>query len=120
MYMGIFARIDMKGDKMRTSSIYNEGQLRLYLSGELDHHAAKKCMSEIERKIDCYLPRDCVLDMGELKFMDSSGIAVIIKTMKRMKELDGRMWVENAGEQPMRVIDASGIDRIVRICAVKE
>lgn len=93
-------------------------KLSLYLSGELDHHAAREAMREIEEKIDILLPRDCVLDMSNLTFMDSSGIAVVLKTHRRMNEIGGRIWVENVPKQPMKVLDASGIERIIKISAL--
>lgn len=92
--------------------------LTIFLLGELDHHGARVAMSGIEDKINVLLPRDCILDLTGLSFMDSSGIAVILKTYKRMNEIGGRMWVENVPKQPMKVLDASGIDRIVRISAI--
>ena len=103
---------------MKIQASAEEGRLYMYLSGELDHHAAGAVMTAIEKKIDCYLPRDCILDMKKLTFMDSSGIAVILKSYKRMNEIGGRLWVENVQPQPMRVLDASGIERIIKISAI--
>ena len=100
---------------MKINTTFGDGKLHIFLEGELDHHAAKKVMRAIEENIDANLPRDCILDMKRLTFMDSSGIAVILKTHRRMNETGGRMSVENAPKQPMRVIDAAKIDRIVRI-----
>jgi len=102
---------------MKSLSTLSGRTLRIHLSGELDHHAAKSTMSAIEREIDCHLPHDCVLDMADLTFMDSSGIAVILKTLRRMNEIGGRVSVENVRKQPLRVIDAAGIERIISITA---
>ena len=100
---------------MKVYSAYQEGRLTVYLQGELDHHGVKGSMESIERLLDQYLPRDCVLDLSGLNFMDSSGIALILKLHRRQRESGGRAWVENPAEQPARVIDASGIERLVRI-----
>ena len=94
---------------------FSDTRLLLIMSGELDHHAARSTMRMIGEMIDAYLPRDCVLDLSGLAFMDSSGIAVILRTYKRMLEIGGRVSVENVPPQPMRVLDASGIDRLIRI-----
>ena len=72
-------------------------------------------MSEVDRLIDGRLPHDLFLDLSGLSFMDSSGIALILRIHKRMRELDGRLWVINPTDQPQRVIDAAGIDRLVPI-----
>ena len=100
---------------MKVLSSYQEGRLTLYLQGELDHHEAAAALRKISQTIDDYLPRDCVVDMGQLAFMDSSGIALILKICRLMAETGGRAWVENVSRQPMKVIDASGIDRMVKI-----
>lgn len=100
---------------MHLSTSHQDGNLTLSLSGELDHHAAKKTMLAIGEAIDQTLPRDCVMDLGGLSFMDSSGIAVVLNTHKRMTEIGGRASVINVPRQPMKVLAASGISRIVEI-----
>ena len=100
---------------MRISTSYSSGRLTIHLAGELDHHGARTAMRTIDGLLDEYLPRDAVLDLSGLTFMDSSGIAVILKADKRMREAGGRATVENPGRQPLRVIDASGIDRLVSV-----
>lgn len=106
---------------MKLTSKSRDGRLRIKLSGELDHHAAKDAMNTIAKSIDDVMPRECILDFSEVTFMDSSGIAVILRTFKRVSDSGGKMWVENPKRQPLKVIDASGIDRIVRILStVKE
>ncbi|MGE4354301.1 MAG: anti-sigma factor antagonist [Oscillospiraceae bacterium] len=99
----------------------HDGRLRVNLSGELDHHSAKDAMNGISKAIDDCIPRECVLDFSGLTFMDSSGVALILRVYKRMRDCEGKMWVENLQRQPLKVIDASGIDRVVRILStVKE
>lgn len=105
---------------MKIATTLKDGRMTIYLAGELDHSGAREVMFEIERQIDDFLPRDCILDMSGLTFMDSSGIAVILKTYKRMHETGGRLWVENVPKQPMRVLDAAGIERIIRISILAE
>lgn len=105
---------------MKLLSTFRNGRLTLLPSGELDHHSAKGTIKRIEDLIEEYLPRDCVLDLSELTFMDSSGIAVILRVHKRMRELGGRAWIEGTQAQPARVIDASGIDRMVPVLSKTE
>ena len=104
---------------MNISTAFSSGRLTVFLSGELDHHEARCTISTIDELLDEYLPRDCVLDMAGLSFMDSSGIAVIIRTSRRMKALGGRVWIENPAKQALRVIDASGLDRRVPVATGK-
>lgn len=70
---------------MNISTAFAAGRLTIYLAGELDHHEARGAIRSIDELLDEYLPRDCVLDMSGLSFMDSSGIALIIRMSRRMK-----------------------------------
>ena len=105
---------------MKVFSAYREGRLTIYLQGELDQHAVRGSVSAIEGLLEQYLPRDCVLDLGGLSFMDSSGIALILKLHRRLTGGGGRAWVENAKGQPLRVLDASGIARLVPVRVPEE
>jgi stage II sporulation protein AA (anti-sigma F factor antagonist) len=109
-------RKEMEGGiDLKVLSSYQDGRLTLFLKGELDHHEAAAALRKIMRTLDDYLPQDCVVDMGSLTFMDSSGIALILKISRLMDQTGGRAWVENAKGQPLKVIDASGIDRLIKI-----
>ncbi len=105
---------------MKISTEYLDGRLTVHLFGELDHHSAKDTVDSISEAIDSYLPRDLALDMSQLGFMDSSGIAVIVRTYRKVRGLGGRMYIENPSPQPLKVLDASGIDRMIPIAAKRE
>jgi len=100
---------------MNIASAYNDGKLTLYLQGELDHHSARPAMRAIENEMEQSLAKECVLDMSGLTFMDSSGIALILKAHKIAAAQGGRVWIENPSRQAMRVMETSGIERIVPI-----
>jgi len=76
---------------------------------------ARQSLTEIGKKIDTYLPSVCVLDFKAVTFMDSSGIAIVINTLRRMRELEGAMRLSNVPAQPMKVLKAAGIERITAI-----
>ncbi len=104
---------------MNISTAFQSGRLTVYLGGELDHHAARGAMRTIDELLDEYLPRDCALDLSHLSFMDSSGIALIVRLQRRMTELGGRAWVENPARQPRRVIESASLERLVPVATTK-
>ena len=89
--------------------------LLLEFSGELDHHGARHALRELEMAVDAALPKTLMLDMGSVTFMDSSGIALILRAQQRMQLLDGSVVVCNVPAQARRVLDAAGIGRLVTI-----
>ena len=74
---------------MNLTSFLQDKKLTIILKGEIDHHMAKETMRLIGEKVDTYLPMVCILDYKNVSFMDSSGIAVVINTIRRMREIDG-------------------------------
>ena len=89
--------------------------LLLELRGEIDHHGARDAMGELELAGEAALPKKLVLDMTGVTFMDSSGIALILRAQQRMRLLDGSILVCHVPEQAKRVLDAAGIGRLVTI-----
>ena len=89
--------------------------LLLEFSGDLDHHAAKDAIREMELSVDAALPKKLVLDLGGVTFMDSSGIALLLRAQRRMENLEGSLLVCHVPPQAKRVLDAAGIGRLVNI-----
>lgn len=100
---------------MKIAASFSSGRLTVYLSGELDHHEAGGAIRAIGELIEQHMPRECVLDLSGLSFMDSSGIAVIINAGRKIKTYGGRLSVENPAEQARKVLEASGIDRLIAV-----
>lgn len=89
--------------------------LLLELSGELDHPGARQALRELEQTLDAALPRKLVLDLEGVTFMDSSGIALILRAQQKMQLLDGSLLVRGVPSQARRVLEAAGISRLVTI-----
>lgn len=100
---------------MKLTSFVQDRQLTVALTGEIDHHTARQLMEAISEKVDLYLPLRCVLDFQDVRFMDSSGIAVVLHTLRRMRSLQGRLILQNIPPQPYKVLRAAGIEKITDI-----
>ena len=102
---------------MNLTSFLENSRLTIALDGEIDHHRARAYIDTIAAKIDAYSPAECILDFSDVTFVDSSGIAVVINSMRRMAQIEGELYLSVLGEQPMRVFRTSGIDKRVHIQA---
>ena len=85
------------------------------MTGEIDHHCAKKYIQTITTKIEAYTPKLCILDFQEVTFMDSSGIAVVINALRNMSRIEGKLILTGLTNQPMKVFRASGIDKLLEV-----
>lgn len=83
--------------------------------GEVDHHRARQLMLDLERKIEINYPKELILDLSGVTFMDSSGIAVLLRTCRRMRETDGTFQVTQVPRQAGRVLRAAGLQKMIPI-----
>ena len=90
-------------------------RLRLRLSGELDHHAARQLMKNIANELEYALPLEVILDYSGVTFMDSSGIAIALHTLQQVKQLGGKMRIVNPSAQVKKVFFAAGIQRMIEM-----
>ena len=90
-------------------------KLLLELSGELAHQGAAQAIRALDLALDAALPLHLALDLSGVTFMDSSGIALILRARRRMRTLGGSLLVCRVPQQARRVLDAAGIDRVVTI-----
>lgn len=93
----------------------DERTVTLMISGELDHHTLRGISRELGEIIDIYLPKRLVFDMSAVRFMDSSGIALIIKAIRRMTELSGEVVLRSVPPAPMKIFTMAGISRYVTV-----
>ena len=91
-----------------------EGRVRrAAISGAVDHHRARAIMEELSRQIDLELPRSLTLDLEGVTFMDSSGIAVLLRAYRRLGELGGAVKVVHVPAQAGKVLRAAGLDKLM-------
>ena len=100
---------------MQMTSFLQDKQLTIALCGEIDHHGARSVLRMIANKIDQFMPTLCILDFKGVTFMDSSGIAIVIHAYRRMQELQGVLKLKQVPPQPMKVLEAAGMKKIISI-----
>ncbi|MDD4296616.1 MAG: anti-sigma factor antagonist [Ruminiclostridium sp.] len=89
--------------------------LTVFLKGELDHHTASKVRDTIDMEILKTSVKLLIIDMGEVSFMDSSGIGLIVGRYHRIKRLGGNMQIINPSASLLRILRMSGVEKIIKI-----
>jgi anti-sigma B factor antagonist len=91
-----------------------EGIDILTLEGRFDAHtvpAASKWLEEVTAK----LPPQIVVNMEDVNFVDSAGLATLVKGMKRSRELDGNLVIFGL-QQPVKIIfELTRLDKAIDI-----
>ncbi|HZJ82520.1 MAG TPA: anti-sigma F factor antagonist [Clostridia bacterium] len=88
--------------------------LVIYLKGELDHHTAGDVRTYMDNKLEDPTIKNIVLDIGELGFMDSSGIGVLIGRYKIVSNRGGKLGVAHINSHIHRIFEVSGLYKIIK------
>ncbi len=94
---------------------YKPKEIRVFLEGEIDHHSASLIRVSIDEAIVHKKPSVLVLDFGAVSFMDSSGIGLVMGRYKLMKQVSGRIRVENLSAGAYKVMKLAGLERLGEI-----
>jgi len=85
------------------------------LPEEIDHHLADSIKKWADLNIVRKNIRNVVFDFKDTKFMDSSGIGVVLGRYKMIKTFGGRVMCVNADKRIKMMLKMSGIDKIADI-----
>ena len=90
---------------------------RMYfrLTGEIDHHRAGELMRQLDDQLDLESPRVVELDLSGVTFMDSSGIALLLRLHRALALTGGNRQVVQVPRQPAKVLQAAGLGRLFSI-----
>ena len=92
-----------------------ESHIVAYISGEIDHHSAKKIRETIDSAAERTSPKKLVLDFRGVTFMDSSGIGLVMGRYKLMSSLGGELEVANVSAHIKKVMKISGLEKFAKI-----
>lgn len=90
--------------------LYNDGnRITAALIGDIDHHAAREMRTELDDVIARSQPELLIIDMGQVGFMDSSGIGLILGRLRAVQAYGGDIVIKNAQGGVASVIGLSGL-----------
>ena len=87
--------------------------LTVNMTGEVDHHHARTIRTEMEQAVGAALPRQLILDLSGVTFMDGSGIAVLLRAYRRAAEIGAAVRVTGVPEQAWKVLKTAGLERLM-------
>jgi len=58
-----------------------------------------------------------VVDLDEVGFLDSTGLGVLVKSLKRTREAGGSLTVVTESERVLKVIRITGLDAVIPLFA---
>jgi anti-anti-sigma factor len=91
-----------------------EGTVRIALAGELDLASALTFDEEV-RRAEERKPETLILDLRRLRFMDSTGLRLIMSAQARARTRERRFAIVAGGEPIRRLFRLAGVNRRLEI-----
>ncbi len=91
------------------------GILTAAIAGEIDHHSARFLRESIDAQIVRRRPKLLILSLGEVNFMDSSGLGLILGRFTRMQTLGGNMKIADPTPEVKKILHLAGFEKKVDI-----
>lgn len=77
--------------------------------GEIDLVSAPDFRESVDNAMKEMIGTNLLVDMSQVSFIDSSGVAVILGRFRRIQEKDGLMILYGMNPNTQRILDLSGI-----------
>src|SRR5699024_3932573 len=100
---------------LTTFFTFIENVLIIGLTVVLDHHEATILREAWQNKLREGTVEHVILNLEEVSFMDSSGIGVLLGRYKEILELGGELVVCSVSPAIKRILEMSGMFKIVRL-----
>ena len=97
------------------ASVTDHGVLTIYLEGDIDHHIAQSVRARIDTKLFVEKPDKLILDLSEVRFMDSSGLGLILGRYAKATERGIPCILANPNPPIRRILDLAGTERLIKI-----
>lgn len=97
---------------------YDKGNLSVDLDEELDMKTCKRLRTVIDGYIMRYQPEEFTIDLSRVKFMDSSGIGLLIGRYNLIKLLNSKMTIINPSSSIRRVLELSNVSKNIEMRSI--
>ena len=87
----------------------NGDTMTALLSGKIDHHSAADMRVAIDGQTQRHKPKMLQLDFSGVKFMDSSGIGLVMGRYRNIQLIGGKLRVINIPDNLRKMFEISGL-----------
>jgi len=86
----------------------------LPLEGEIDLHVSPEVAASLRTMI-AKKPKNLVVDLSRVTYMDSSGLAVLIEGMQKVQEYGGKFALAGVQESVTHILEIARLDQVFQI-----
>jgi anti-sigma B factor antagonist len=86
----------------------------LSLEGEIDLHVSPRVAISLRQMI-AKKPKQLVVDLSRVTYLDSSGLALLIEAMQNVEQYGGKFAIVGVQETVRSIFDIARLDQVFRI-----
>ncbi len=109
----------MENVRIETSLRHREGVPILDVVGEIDIYTTPQFKEAISAAIDEGKP-GIVINMTKVTYMDSSGFGTLLSATKRLRPIDGALYLSGCNEAITRMLQITRLNTIFGVYATEE
>jgi anti-sigma B factor antagonist len=100
-----------------TTSVGADSRAHLAISGEVDVSAAADVTAAGEQALAVPGCRGLVLELGQVSFLDSTGLGSLVSLRNAANAADGSFELHDVPEPVMRILQLTGMDSVFEVTA---
>ncbi len=101
------------------SSTTVNGRTVVDVTGEVDVYTAPALRERLNALVDAGRA-DLVVDLTAVRFMDSTGLGLLVGVLKRIRGLDGQLQLVIDAERLLKVFRITSLDQVFTIRSTRE
>lgn len=102
----------MADNKCSVKMGFDGDRLFADISGEVDHHGVSDVRDRIDTEMYRTRPKQLVINLERVGFMDSSGLGLIVGRVKLAEDLGCFVSVVGADKRIMKIFELAGLSRL--------
>jgi anti-sigma B factor antagonist len=90
------------------------------LRGDIDLHNSPQVRTALLKYVDENKPKKLVLNLGEVPYMDSSAIAVLVEALQKMRKTGGKVFLTNLQPRVKGLLEIARLDSIFSVVTTED
>lgn len=97
-----------------------ETNLLATVHGEIDLHNSPDLRGQLLRMLDQAKPKRLILNLGDVPYMDSSAIAVLVETLQKIRKTGGTVSLTDLQPRVKGLLEIARLETIFTVCATED
>jgi anti-anti-sigma factor len=99
---------------VRIAGAMRGDEVVITLGGEVDAATCPRIVEFVEFEVQA-CPTVLTIDMAQVTFVDSSGLALLVRAHRWVSEFGGRIVVRSPSPQFLRLLEITGVDAVITV-----